>query len=749
MLKKAALVLLALTLLALPAVARVIYYYTGTYDAKPVPRPDLSQIEEPTPAIGDFADRPVARPPGTILLDMAHDNRFETAELSVLRARLAARGQQLQATDDTDDLMQRLRNARALVIVSPGRDWTPDEIQAAETFVEKGGRMLLVGDPTRFEVFFPDDFSMSYILDYDATHLNDLAARYGILFGHDYLYNTVENEGNYRNIRLDDFAGGALTEGLDQVVFYAAHSISSQEPALIAAGGETRSSTSQRGGDLAVAVLAADGSVLALSDLTFMTEPYNAAYDNDRFLSNIADFLSGAERLYDLADFPYYFDERVELVYAGDPVLNDSLLESGSALQALLAQQDVELTLVDEENIEQDTLFFGLYDEAEEVEPYLADVGVTLVLSPTVEGNGEPAPEAAPEPVSATITGTVPATATVGSGEAAGAQTPAETEAGRIEIASLGDLTAVGTALLLFQDDGERQVLLVLADSATGLDRSVERLADGDLSGCLLQPTLPGPTTSLALCPTGEGQPDDTGGWQAPAQPEPSPAQESPPPEEEPEDAPAGEPAGRILILALDGGEARYEGMTGADDYAALLEDDYEVVVWSVTQDGEPRTSDVLDYDLVIWTAGDFDDAIGDAEQDLLLTLMIEGRPSILSGAYIGEAEGEAVQRDVEVVEATHPLAQGFETGDVISFVGTPSGEAYEMDVLEDLTGDEETIVLVRGPESEASGVASLAALQDEFSGMRIVFVGFPIYMLPEAARSQLVSNCVSWVLGP
>ncbi len=61
----------------------------------------------------------------------------------------------------------------------------------------------------------------------------------------------------------------------------------------ISAGGETRSSNSQRADDLPVAALAADGAVLAVGDLTFLVEPDNAAYDNDPFIANIADFLGG------------------------------------------------------------------------------------------------------------------------------------------------------------------------------------------------------------------------------------------------------------------------------------------------------------------------------------------------------------------------------------------------------------------------------------------------------------------------
>ena len=99
----------------------------------------------------------------------------------------------------------------------------------------------------------------------------------------------------------------AFTDGLDEVVFNAVHSINSESPALIATSGETRSSSSERTEPLAVAVLAADDSVLALGDLTFMIEPFNAVSNNDRLIASMADYLSGVERQYELADFPFFF----------------------------------------------------------------------------------------------------------------------------------------------------------------------------------------------------------------------------------------------------------------------------------------------------------------------------------------------------------------------------------------------------------------------------------------------------------
>ncbi|MGC9334861.1 MAG: hypothetical protein ACP5JJ_11975, partial [Anaerolineae bacterium] len=380
--KKIAIVLLALALLVLPLAARWLYFYERRYQPGPVSRPDLAQIGEPEPEPIPFVDRSTGLPSGVVLVDMAHDNHVEMAELNVLQARLTARNQGLEPVAEADDLASQLRHARALVVISPGIDWTPDEVRMAQKFVNKGGRLLLVTDPSRFGILY-DEWGDYAGIDPDTAHANKLAASFGLLFQEDYLYNTAENAGNFRNIKLTDFASNGLVQGLDELVFFAAHSIVTEETALVVATGDTRSSTTELRGELTVAALSASGAVLGLGDLTFMTEPHNTVHDNDRFIANIADWLSGGQRQHELADFPFIFDGPVDLVFTGDPALNTSLLQHASPLQQLFADEGIVLNVRRMADDDRDTLFLGLYDQAEEVEPYLAMAQVTMHISST------------------------------------------------------------------------------------------------------------------------------------------------------------------------------------------------------------------------------------------------------------------------------------------------------------------------------------------------------------------------------
>jgi hypothetical protein len=214
---------------------------------------------------------------------------------------------------------------------------------------------------------------------------------------------------------------------------------------------------------------------------------------------------------------------------------------------------------------------------------------------------------------------------------------------------------------------------------------------------------------------------------------------------------PSGEPQGNIMVVSLDRGEGRYDSMTGADAFASALAPRYAVTVWSVASDGAPDGTELLDYDLVIFAFGDFDpdESLGENEADALLTVIFSGVPIIMSGAFVGGTETEAVQRDIQVSDVDHPLTEGFQAGEVIGFVTPPSGSEYETSVFEDLAEDEGTAVLLRGPASDSPGAPSVVVQEDEFTEGRIGLIGFPFYLLPQEAQVRLALNMVDWMLNP
>jgi hypothetical protein len=370
---------------------------------------------------------------------------------------------------------------------------------------------------------------------------------------------------------------------------------------------------------------------------------------------------------------------------------------------------------------------------------------VTLVFTPTVALEDKDADEDGALDTSSTITATVQPTST----ESLEEEESSHTGRNRLVVAPLGEMSPATTSMLLLQNEGSREVMVALANSEEGLTNTLARLATNDLTGCLTHKVDSTVTSLLAFCPSGElSEEGEEGGWQE-QEPGPLPPDETEPgAESEPEELPA-EPVGSIIIVALDKGVGRYDTMTSALDYADILRESYEVSIWSLAEGGLPSLDDLVLFDLSIWTMGDHEEGLGIEASDLLFNLMFEGVPVILSGAYISDSASELVQRDIQVNDASHPLARGFEAGEVIDFIMPPSGSEYEMAVLDDWTEEDGDIVFVRGPNSEASEVPSVVAIVDEFGDFRLVYVCFPVYLLPQYAKAQFVENAVLWLLSP
>ena len=491
--KAAVYLVIFLGLLAVPLVVRYGQYYHPLAEA-PVTPPvytgaDIGAV--PTPEAGNGADtvqtgaplRLAGAPRGIIVLDQAHGNQFTREELATLDGLLAARGLQVRPLAE-GDLSEALRAAAGLVVITPVRGYSAADAQAVSDLVARGGRVLLVGDPTRYNIEFDEtDIFAPPVVETAQVPLNDLANAFDITFRDDYLYNMVENEGNFRNILLDagGFGDDALTDGLERLALYSSHSLQlgPSAAALLSADDNTWSSATDRPGGLVLAALSPAGSdagqLLAIGDVHFLTEPYSTVYDNGAFVGRVADFLAGGSgSTGTLAGFPYFFHSPIDLVYSEDPDLGPDAFDDIIALQAAFRGAGLSLALADEAADDHDAIYAGLYNTADDVVGLLDDAGVDLVIRPAISRPVATATDATPTPSSGT----------------------------RLLQSPLGDVEMAGTALLLLADDGARRQMVVLAASNDGLESALTRLrgaasAEGvNLTDCLIQ-------GNLALCPTG------------------------------------------------------------------------------------------------------------------------------------------------------------------------------------------------------------------------------------------------------
>lgn len=265
---------LVLAIIILLTGLRFASFHTGFY--KPTQKEAflLENLVSPTMEQAFFEDVYNKTHGGVALLDLAHDNNYDSNELNVLLTRVVARNYTVKFLRSKDDLNKTLRRASTFIVVSPKTQYTDEEVALVEDFVRENGTLLLLDDPSR------------------TSQINSLALRFGIVFNRDYLYNTVANDGNYRYVVFTGFKESNITKGLSRVAFYVAESVSGD--GLVLGDPNTYSSLGVRG---TFAPAVAKDRILAIGDITFLTPPYYAAYDNNRFVSNLADFTTSSTRV--------------------------------------------------------------------------------------------------------------------------------------------------------------------------------------------------------------------------------------------------------------------------------------------------------------------------------------------------------------------------------------------------------------------------------------------------------------------
>ena len=304
---------------------RGLFFYSGFYSAPPDEMPSYEHVVVPPAPMTEFSDV-YEEGEGIVLIDLAHNNAFDKEELNVLILRLVSRGLTIKFLSEEDDLKKELlgkveekengeeQNLEgeppgeeenleeeppgeeenleeeppgeeenleeelpvpdAFIVACPRLEFSEEEIKTVDEFINDGGKLLLVADPTRY------------------GKTNSLSIKFGLIFESDYLYNMKENEINYRNIFVTEFQESEITKNLEKIALYTAGSVSSADSGIAFVDENTFSSVVETRKRLSPIALAQKSKVLAIYDLTFMTEPHNGILDNNQLISNVADWLT-------------------------------------------------------------------------------------------------------------------------------------------------------------------------------------------------------------------------------------------------------------------------------------------------------------------------------------------------------------------------------------------------------------------------------------------------------------------------
>lgn len=361
--------IIGIVLLATPTVIREQFwqYNERSYTPPEVPELSLAATPVPTPTAMPLVEPQVNRESelrsGPVLLDLAHFNSIDPSALQPLADALANRGlglkywlstidpmsvvNYLEYPDQSEVLVSELRDASAMIIISPFFLWTPPEIRLLEQFVADGGRLLLISDPDIFGDFVPA--------------ANMIGEPFGVVFNADYLYDTSRNDGNYTFFFQEEASAADQASTSEPqnsladstIAFYGGRSLSGDLQPVLQSVETTLSSLRVGRSGFATAGIAGlaerntAGRVLALTDLDVLTEPYRQRHDNQQLVDYVADFLSGDERVNRVVDFPNYLGKEVALTFGASRAINANLILQGAEIQNALEASGRTLTLTD------------------------------------------------------------------------------------------------------------------------------------------------------------------------------------------------------------------------------------------------------------------------------------------------------------------------------------------------------------------------------------------------------------------
>ena len=255
-------------------------------------------VSEPLPRAGSVDPDPSIGTGDVVLVDDSNGNRFTRADIGPLTEGIGRSGARVQF-HETGEFEDALATADALVVVDPATAYSESEIDAIDAFVDDGGRLLILAEPTRTSI---SGGLLGTQLTAQESELTGLGSRFDVQFDTRYVYDQTQNDGTYQQVVAEPSGNGALSESdtarLDadaEIAFSVASEVQSTgdgEPVLVSGEtARTAGTDDPRRHTLAVR----DGNVLAVGDTSFATAGRYDVGDNEAFLTGIIEFLVGAD----------------------------------------------------------------------------------------------------------------------------------------------------------------------------------------------------------------------------------------------------------------------------------------------------------------------------------------------------------------------------------------------------------------------------------------------------------------------
>ena len=227
---------------------------------------------------------PISYGYGQVIVDMAHGNRVSPRYFQILSGELAQRGVYMGYGDSWEEIEAGLESAACLIIAAPTRFYSADEFELIDAWLKKGRMLILLYDPS---IEYNDNVLLN-------SPINSIANRYGLSFRSGYLYNMDQHYGIYRNIFVSTFRNTNITKNLDNLVLFTSTGLLPTDSNAGYTSTETYSTaTESKGIQIPLSVIEkGNTTIVAVGDITFLTEPYLYLEDNYQFLLNMVQAIS-------------------------------------------------------------------------------------------------------------------------------------------------------------------------------------------------------------------------------------------------------------------------------------------------------------------------------------------------------------------------------------------------------------------------------------------------------------------------
>lgn len=209
-----------------------------------------------------------------VLVDISHGNLFTYEILGTLWGKMIENNLKIAFADI--EFLQEIMTfgkPKALIVICPSISFNQDEIVTIKEYVNLGGKLIMIYDPSRVSSWY----------------INSLAQEFGLYFSDGYLYDLKNNYGVYRNIILKKFAQHDLLSNVKELtLFTAAHVYGGKVKLANTFNTAYLSLTDVK--DTYSPIVASD-NVIAIGDLTFLMDPFHDISDNEIFLENLVQFI--------------------------------------------------------------------------------------------------------------------------------------------------------------------------------------------------------------------------------------------------------------------------------------------------------------------------------------------------------------------------------------------------------------------------------------------------------------------------